>query len=93
MGNGYIIQPLKNEEILLFMTTQMDLEGIMPSEINKKVRHIVCSHLHVESKHAHTHTHPKFIEKEVRHWLPEVRSRGRGTGKKVVKRYKFTVIR
>ena len=85
----------------------MDLEGIMLSEINKKVRHIqfaltymwnLNTHTHIHT-HAHTHTHThthtqtKFIEKEIRYWLPEVRRRGRGTGKKVVKRYKLAVIR
>ena len=52
----------------------MDLEGIMLSEVNKKVRHIqfaltymwnLNTHTHT---HTHTHTQTKFIEKEVRHW-------------------------
>ena len=64
MGNGYIIQPLKNEEILLFMTTQMDLEGIMPSEINKKVRHIQFALTYMWNLNTHTHTHtPNSLKK------------------------------
>ena len=38
--NGYIIQPLKSEEILPFVTTWMDPEGTMLSEISQ--RDIYC---------------------------------------------------
>ena len=34
--NIYIIQPLKNEVILPFVTMWIDLEGIMLSEINQR---------------------------------------------------------
>lgn len=41
---------IKNEEILPFVATGMDLEGIMLSEISQRETSTVWSHLHVESK-------------------------------------------
>ena len=38
------------KEILPFVTTWMDLEGIMFSEISQRNTNAVCSHLNVESK-------------------------------------------
>ena len=43
-------QPLKKDEILPFITTGMDMEGIMISEVNQRKTNAVCFHLHVESK-------------------------------------------
>ena len=42
-----IIQPLK-KEILPGVTTWMDLEGIMLSEISQRKTNTVCSHLYIE---------------------------------------------
>lgn len=41
-------QPLKKDEILPFITTGMDMEGII--EVNQRKTNAVCFHLHVESK-------------------------------------------
>ena len=41
---------IKKNEILPFLTTWMDLEGIMLSEISQRNTNTVCFHLHVESK-------------------------------------------
>ena len=41
---------IKRNEILLFATTWMDVEGIMLSEIGQTKTNTVCSHSPVESK-------------------------------------------
>ena len=41
---------IKKNEILPFVMTWMDLEGIMLSEINHTKTNTVCYHLYVESK-------------------------------------------
>ena len=41
---------MKNNEILPFATTWMDLEGIILSEISHTKTNTVCYHLHVKSK-------------------------------------------
>ena len=42
----------------------MDLEGIMPSEINKKVRHIQFALTYMWNLNTHTHTHtPNSLKK------------------------------
>ena len=40
----------KNNEIVPFATTWMDLEGIMLSEVSQTKTNNVCFHLYVESK-------------------------------------------
>lgn len=40
------------KEILPFMTTWIDLENIMLSEISQRNTNTICSHIHVESKKA-----------------------------------------
>ena len=47
--NGILLNHYKNE-ILPFVTTWMDLEGIMLSEISQTKTNTVLSHLYVESK-------------------------------------------
>ena len=44
-----ITQPLKNK-ILSFVPTWLDVEGILPSEINYRKTNTVWFHLYVESK-------------------------------------------
>ena len=39
-------------EILPFLTTQMDLEGIKLSEISQRKTNTISFHLHVESKNS-----------------------------------------
>ena len=46
------------KEILLFVTTGMDLEGILLSEISQRKANTVLSHLSVESEKA------EFLETE-----------------------------
>ena len=42
---------IKRNEIVAFVTTWMDLEIIMLSEVNQTVKHkVIDYHLHVESK-------------------------------------------
>ena len=41
---------IKKSEILPFVTTWMDLENIILSEISQTEKEILCYHLHVESK-------------------------------------------
>lgn len=41
---------IKNEEILPFTTTWINLEGIIPSEINQTQKGRYCMILHVETK-------------------------------------------
>ena len=41
---------MKTKEILPFVTTQMDLEGIILSEISQTEKDTLWSHLYVESK-------------------------------------------
>ena len=43
---------IKKKEILLFVTTWKDLEGLMLSEISQTEKNIVCFHLYVQSKRA-----------------------------------------
>ena len=45
-----ILLSLKENGVLPFETTWVDLEGIMLSEISQRKKNTVCSHLHVESK-------------------------------------------
>ena len=39
---------MRKNEILLFATTRMELEGIMPSEINQSEKDSICFHSYVE---------------------------------------------
>ena len=55
---------VKNEEILPFVKTWMDLEDIMLSEICQTVKNTIWSHLYVDSK-----PNTKCIEKNIRLWL------------------------
>ena len=55
---------VKNEEILPFVKTWMDFEGIMLSEICQTVKSTIWSHLYVDSK-----PNTKCIEKDIRLWL------------------------
>ena len=63
---------MKNNEILPFATTWMDLEGIMLSEISQKKTNTIHSYL-CEIKHTDTY---KFIDTDNR--LVIVRGRGVG---------------
>ena len=40
---------IKMDEILLFATARMDLEGVMLSEISQKMTNTICFHVYVES--------------------------------------------
>ena len=51
--NNGICYSHKEKEILPFVTTLMDLEGIMLSEISQRKTYTVWSHLYVESKIEH----------------------------------------
>ena len=51
---------IKKEEILPFVTTWLDLEGIMLSEINQRKTNTVWSHLYMESKKKPTTTNKKL---------------------------------
>ena len=44
------IQVIKKIANFPFATTWMELEGILPSEINQRKTNTVCYHLQVESK-------------------------------------------
>ena len=46
--DGY--SAIKKDEILSFITTGMDVEGVMICEVNQRKANAVCFHLHVESK-------------------------------------------
>ena len=51
--NGILFSHLKKEGNLTILpcgSTQMDLEGIMLSEINQRKINTICYHLYVESK-------------------------------------------
>jgi len=54
---------LKKNEILPFMTTWMDLEDIMLSEIRQRKAHIIWFHLYVKSKKQNKWTNT---------WKPEI---------------------
>ena len=41
---------MRKKEILPFVTTQMDLQGITVNEISQRLPNIAWFHLHVESK-------------------------------------------
>lgn len=79
---------IKNKEILPFLTTRMDPEGTMLSEIRQRKTNTAWLHLHVESKTTTITT--KLIEKKISY------SEERGRGKnwiKAVKRYKVPDIK
>ena len=46
---------MRKKEILPFVTTWMDPEGIMLSEISQTKTHIACQHLNLESEKSQTH--------------------------------------
>ena len=48
--NGILLSHKKKNEIKPFVTTWMDLEGIMLSEISQIKTNIIRFHLYVESK-------------------------------------------
>ena len=54
--------PPQKSEILPFLTTSMDCEGIVLSEISEKKTNTLGFHLHVESK---TKTKKKLIESKL----------------------------
>ena len=59
--------PIKNEEILPFVTTWMDLEGIMLSEISQTEKDRYQSHLYIELKRSEE----RRVGKECRsRWSP-----------------------
>ena len=74
---------IKRNEILLFATTWMDIEGIMLSEIGQTKTNIVCSHLRVESKKWDKWTNmTKQINLDTENKLVVTRGEGMGEGAK-----------
>ena len=73
-----IIQPLKNEEILPFVTVWMDLEGTMLSERNQTEKDKYCMISLICGIQKQNQNKTKLIEKEI--GLVITRNRGQGDG-------------
>ena len=58
--NGLLLNHKKNE-ILTFVTTQINLEGIILSEISQTKTNTICFYLYVESKKQNKLTNKKII--------------------------------
>lgn len=77
---------LKKQEILPFITTQMDLEDIMLSDINQTQENKYCKILYVESKIIkHMKTESKTVVSQ--------EMEGDGNGEVFIKEYKVPVIK
>ena len=78
---------IKKKKILPFVTTQMDLEAIMFSEMTQRKTSTAQTHLHMESKKkSQTHRYREQIW-----WLPVVGFGGGRNSQKGVKNCKLPV--
>ena len=84
---------IEKNEILPFATTQMDLEGIMLSEISQGKTNTVLHHLYVESKKIQqTSEHSKKETHRYRELGTSEERRGAKQGQRI-KRYKLLSIK